>query len=589
MGLIQSTIQVEGTSIKQFSSFTLSQSIYQHHQFRLVCPTEAIDGTSELFHASKDLIGGRIKVQIADYQDKEAMQFTGLVTQIESVKHSGHAGDIVLTGYSPTIVLDHIAHCDSWEKNTLGNIAKEVLRSFPQNLLNPGISPEYKETLAYTVQYKEAAWQFLRRLCATFGEWLYYDGQKLIIGPPHGNSVDLSYGSSMFQFSMGLELRAFNYEMKAYDYLKSDEYTATTGGVGPKAGVDGIGDLVYKKSEKFFGSDAVQWHNHFLTNQKQLDDYILARGATQVSNMVRVNGSSDKLNLQLGGTVNLRDSSVYNESSAQVGNFTVIALNHQFDAQGNYSNDFIAIPANLRMPPVTGYTEPVAETQSALVTDNYDPKGLGRVKVRFRWMEDSHQSPWLRITRPHSGKEKGIFFTPEIGEEVIVGFEGDSPTKPFVIGTVYHEKAKSEFGDKENNIKAIQTRSGNKVIMDDKEGSVFIEDKDKNSVKMDGEGNIKVLANKSIVLTCGESKIEMKKDGTIDITGKKITVNATDNAKMGSGSSSFTADGKGNEAKMAGMKANINGSMEASMKGGAKTEVTASGNVSVKGALITLN
>jgi type VI secretion system secreted protein VgrG len=589
MGLIQTTIQVEGRSIKQFSSFTLSQSIYQHHQFRLVCPTEAIDGTSALFHSSKDLIGGTIKVQIADFSEKTMMQFSGLVTQIESIKHSGHAGDIVLTGYSPTIILDHITHCESFEKNSLGNIAKEVLSKFPQNLINPSISPEHRETLAYTVQYKEAAWQFLRRLCATFGEWLYYDGQKLIIGSPKGKQVELSYGSSMFQFSMGLELRAFNFQMKAYDYLKSDVYSSTTNEAGQKAGVDGIGQLVYKKSEQFFGTAAVQWHNHFLTSQKQLSDYTSARGAAQVSNMVRVSGSSDNLNLQLGGTVSLKDSSVYSEGNTQVGNFTIISLSHHFDGQGNYANDFIAIPGNIKTPPVTNYTEPLAETQTALVTDNFDPKGLGRVKVRFRWMPDNSQSPWLRITRPYSGKEKGTFFTPEVGEEVIVGFEGDSPTKPFVLGTVYHEKEKSGFGDKENNIKAIQTRSGNKVIMNDKEGSIFIEDKDKNSIKLDGEGNIDVLANQCIVLTCGESKIEMKKDGTIDITGKKITVNATDNAKMGSGSSSFTADGKGNEAKMAGMKTNINGSMEASMKGGTKTEVTASGNVAVKGALITLN
>jgi uncharacterized protein involved in type VI secretion and phage assembly len=204
-------------------------------------------------------------------------------------------------------------------------------------------------------------------------------------------------------------------------------------------------------------------------------------------------------------------------------------------------------------------------------------------------MADTEKSPWLRIAGSHGGEGKGIFFIPEVGEEVIVGFEGDSPIKPFIIGSVYHGKAKTDFSNSANDVKAIQTRSGNKIIMNDKEGSVFVEDKDGNNIKIDGEGNINVLSKKSIVLTCGDSKIEMKKDGIIDITGKKITINAGEKAKMVSKQAAFTADGQGGEAKMEGTKANVSGSAEVKVAGGGKTDISAGGNVAVKGALITLN
>jgi len=293
--------------------------------------------------------------------------------------------------------------------------------------------------------------------------------------------------------------------------------------------------------------------------------------------------------VQVGSSVSVESTNVFDKTNESLGDYMVISVQHRCDGQGNYANTFTAIPASVKMPPVAGQNEPRCETQSALVTDNHDPKGLGRVKVKFHWMGDAEKTPWLRITSPHGGDGKGMFFIPEVGEEVIVGFEGDSPTKPYIIGTVFHSKAKTGFSNAGNDIKAIQTRSGNKVIMNDKEGSVFVEDKDGNNIKIDGNGNININAKNSIVLGCGESKIEMKKDGTINLTGKNITTNASQKAKMASGQAAFTADGQGGEVKMEGMKANVNGSMEAKVAGGAKTDITASGNVAVKGAVIMLN
>ncbi len=98
------------------------------------------------------------------------------------------------------------------------------------------------------------------------------------------------------------------------------------------------------------------------------------------------------------------------------------------------------------------------EAQSAIVTDNHDPKGLGRIRVKFHWMTDGEKSPWLRVTSLYGGDGKGMFFIPEIGEEVMVGFEGNSPTKPYIIGTVYNGKAKTNFSNQDNDVKVLQTK-----------------------------------------------------------------------------------------------------------------------------------
>jgi type VI secretion system secreted protein VgrG len=582
-------IDIQGKSIKQFSSLAVSQSIFKHHEFRLVCPAEAIDGTSgAILNSSKNMIGGTVTIKIDAIGSTGSMQFSGVITQIEAARQSGFTGNIIISGFSPTILLDNGPHCKTWEKKAVKNIAQDVLSNFPQNLLQPKVAPSYGETLSYTVQYKETAWQFLNRLSATYGEWLLYDGQKLIIGPPQGSKAKLIYGSTLNQFNMALQLRPTSFQMMAFDYMNNEVYNGSPEGVANKAGLSDLGKHTLQKSDQFYGTKPKQWHNQFLTNKKQLDDFVNTRAAMQSSNMVRFNGNSGQPGLQVGGSVNIQGKNVFNQSDESFGDYTVISVTHHCDGQGNYSNDFVAIPASVKMPPVTNYSDPACETQSAIVTDNHDPKGLGRIRVKFHWMSDGEKSPWLRVTSMHGGDSKGMFFTPEIGEEVIVGFEGGSPTKPYIIGSVWNGKAKTDFSNQDNDLKVIRTRSGNHIIMNDKDGSVNVVDKDDNNIKIDGSGNISLTAKESITLACGDSMIKMKKDGTIDITGKKITTTADQKASMISGQASFVADGSSNEADMAGMTANVKGTSAAKIDS-LQTTVSASAKVTVQGAIITLN
>ncbi|NRS90701.1 uncharacterized protein involved in type VI secretion and phage assembly [Flavobacterium sp. 7E] len=146
------------------------------------------------------------------------------------------------------------------------------------------------------------------------------------------------------------------------------------------------------------------------------------------------------------------------------------------------------------------------------------PAGLGRVKVSFNWASGSTTSEWMRMIQPHSGSGKGFYFIPEIGEEVLVGFEGNNAQNPYVLGSQYNGSESSGYADGENNVKAIHTRSGTKIIMNDSEGSILIEDPSGNTWQMDGQGNISVNAPNDITMTAG---------GSISMTaGKNISSNA---------------------------------------------------------------
>ena len=73
--------------------------------------------------------------------------------------------------------------------------------------------------------------------------------------------------------------------------------------------------------------------------------------------------------------------------------------------------------------------------------ENADPENLGRIRVQFPWQPTAY-SPWIRIAQPHSGANKGFHFIPELGEEVMVGFEGSNVEMPFVMGSLYNGSGK---------------------------------------------------------------------------------------------------------------------------------------------------
>jgi type VI secretion system secreted protein VgrG len=504
--LTATTININGKDITQFTSFTLQQNIFEHHNFTLVCPAESIDGKlGSVFNQSKELIGAPINVRTMAIAGAGRLDFAGVVTQVETARFSGHAGDIIITGYSPTILLDSGPHCKSWEKKALKNIATDCLSHFPQNLLNPKIAPTNGETLSYIVQYKETAWQFLNRMGATYGDWFYYNGKNVVLGTPTGTNVELTFGSNLSRFNMSLQVRPSNFQMIAYDYLNNEVYDTTPNGIEEKAGLDNFGKHTYSKSKEFFATQPKQWNNHYVTNKKQLDDYTNIRAAAQSSNMIKFNGASGHPGVQLGNTIEVKGNNIFNNTNEAYGQFTVIGVTHHTDGQGNYNNDFLAIPASIKTPPVTAFAEPHCETQSAIVTDNYDPKGLGRVRVRFRWMKPSEKTPWIRMMMPHAGGGKGHFFIPEIEEEVVVAFEDDNALKPYVQGSIYNAGQNNSYSNESNDVKIIQTRSGTKIRMNDAEGSVFVEDPSGNTWLMDGKGNIKVNAPNNMSFIVGKN------------------------------------------------------------------------------------
>jgi uncharacterized protein involved in type VI secretion and phage assembly len=196
-----------------------------------------------------------------------------------------------------------------------------------------------------------------------------------------------------------------------------------------------------------------------------------------------------------------------------------------------------------------GYAKGVA---IAVVTQNKDPDGLCRVKVRYPWYDQPRESYWARLSTPMAGGDRGIVTIPEVGDEVLVAFEREDLRFPYVLGGLWNGKDKppEKNTDGKNNKRVFKSRSGHYLSFDDgtpgvvevalqdgkklrlDDHSVCLQDENGNYFKIDSDsGNIEVNATGK--LTINAASIEISATGTLDasagatmsLSGAMININ----------------------------------------------------------------
>jgi uncharacterized protein involved in type VI secretion and phage assembly len=182
----------------------------------------------------------------------------------------------------------------------------------------------------------------------------------------------------------------------------------------------------------------------------------------------------------------------------------------------------------------------VAGVSAATVTQNQDPEGLGRVKLSLPWREDGFETDWARIAVPMAGGGRGSFFLPEVGDEVLVGFDRDDIRYPYVIGALWSrsDKPPENNGGKKNDIRVIKTRKGHLLKFDDgAKGSILIELDDGKRIRVDDDGiTIDDKSNK-VTLDAKAGSVTIEAKQTLTLKAPKVAIEATASLDLKGGSS----------------------------------------------------
>ena len=185
---------------------------------------------------------------------------------------------------------------------------------------------------------------------------------------------------------------------------------------------------------------------------------------------------------------------------------------------------------------------------------NDDPKYLGRVMVQLKWhkeVDESKSTNWIDVMRPYAGfysgelQNRGFFFIPEVGDNVVVSYFENDMNRPVVCSTIYADGA-ARWDDDSNNIKSFSTKSGHRIVFDDSDnGGIEISDRVGNMMKMESNsGSITLLSPQRITVSAKEielsgSKVcEMESEALVKIkSGKEVFIASAGENKITSDNS----------------------------------------------------
>lgn len=495
----------------------LEQKTNAHDTFSIIVPDDALD-TYEGFvmENSKKLLGKKISLSYWQYGSENQM-FSGIVTGLKNRKESGY-GKLVITGHSPSILLENGRADRSFEQLSLSQIVKEIGVNYPQEGKIHAEEQELnvRRVLPYTVQSQESDFGFIQRLATRYGEYFYYNGKELIFGNKAEPVLELSEGRELIELEFELGLKAQGFSGLAYDAEKGESIQHNAQEVQTEWKENALQAVAVQASKQLFGNVPKSVFSGSEKSQ-ELEEMLLKEKENRES-LIWVRGRSRDSRLKNGSRAKLTDI-----NGRAMETYRIVEIRHYYNGD-EYYNEFVGVSDVLHPPYQDSGAFPKSHEQMGRVVENADPLGLGRVRVQMMWQEaGSEKTPWIRLLQPHSGSGKGFYFVPEIGEEVLVGFQGGNAEKPYVIGTQYNGKEKSGYADKENNIKAVHTRSGHKLVFTEDE-SILIIDKSGNEILLDTKGsNITITAPETMTLNAKNLNINVSQNMTTNVGNNMIT------------------------------------------------------------------
>lgn len=579
------TIKIDGAAIDDGHMVMAMNVNYQINRIPSAQITIAEDVDLETDTFTIDNVsfdpGKEIEISVG-YDNNNTVIFKGLILK-NTFRVSGSG--------SPTIVLD----CrDKLVKMTTSKHNKVFVDQKDSDVITSLVS---EAGLSATVsasntvnkqlfQYHCTNWDFILNRAEANGLYLFPSPTAIKVAKPeYGTSpITLTYGIDVI--SADLILDAQNQYDKVEAYAWDVKTQAILVGASSEPSVNTQSSIAASKLKTVLGAPKYNQYGASFITVAELNDWASARltrarlsrikgtivsygmGTVAVGNVVEVTKMSSKFNGKgyIAGITHLIEEGTW-ETTLKLGLDDIPYYEEQ---------NLTDVAAGGQLPAVNGLLIGI------VMKIDSDPDDLSRVKVSVKIDSADDLAVWARLSSYYASAQYGAYFYPEVGDEVIMGFVNNDPRDAVILGSLHgknkppytpaaenyikgwvtKEKLKVTFDD-EKKIMTLETPGGNKVTLDDDGKSIKLEDMNKNTVTLDDSG----------------IKLDTKKDVMIKATGK-ITLDGTGGVVVKS---------SGGDVKISGLNVEAVAQIGATVKGSATAEVSASGQTTIKGAMVMIN
>lgn len=391
------------------------------------------------------------------------------------------------------------------------------------------------------VQYNVTDWDFMLSRCESNGQFVYSLEDKLVVAPPkvdEAAGLPITLGDNVWEFEAEIDSRDQHGTGQAvsWDHI-GQALEAGTAAEAADAGDPGS-QSASALADSLGDSEFTLFHPGPVTEPeltKWSSAKLLRSRLSKIRGRVKVQGALD----YVPGATLVMDgfSDVFN------GPVFLSGVRHQM-LNGTWTCDLqIGMDPQVLMQfyksmvdvPVSGMVAPMSGLQIGTVVEvEEDPQGQFRALVKMPVIDDQEDGIWARVMHSDAGAGHSVFFQPKVDDEVVLGFLGDDPRYPIVLGSLHNndqnapaiedndtytqsgivtvEGLKLIFNDEDKSI-TLETPAGKKVTMDENEDQILMEDDHGNSVLLNGDG--------ITIETMGD--LNLKATGDVNVEGLNIS------------------------------------------------------------------
>ncbi|MGE5730924.1 MAG: VgrG-related protein [Gemmatimonas sp.] len=423
-------------------------------------------------------------------------------------------------------------HVRSFLNVSDGDLVQQIVR---EASLQAKVGPT-SQIHPYVFQNNETNLEFLQSRAASLGYVIFAEGKTINFVEPEKDPepIELKWGETLKEFRprMTTVAQVTDTTVRGWDPVNRQPIIGQVknGKGGPEVGESRTGEKMAKDAFNMEAPTLVA--DRPIRTQAEADKLAQAMANRHASRFVEADGTC------LGNSKIVAGSSIKlnNVGKRFNGNYLITSARHVQTAAEGYITQFTvsghraATLLSALAPESTG--KPTGGLVIGIVTDNADPDGQGRVKVKYPWLSPDHASDWARVVSMGGGNERGIEFLPEINDEVLVGFEQGDVHHPYVLGGLWNgqdkppaDKSKAVSGGKVQQ-RVIRSRAGHTITMDDSDGAggITITDKNGNTIVIDSGSNKMEITMKGDVEMKSQGKMTFKAQGPVEISGVGVKI-----------------------------------------------------------------
>jgi Rhs element Vgr protein len=408
---------------------------------------------------------------------------------------------------------------------------------------------------AQQVQFRASDWDFLLTRAEANGRLVYTNDERVAVRAPRlgGRPVcTLQYGATLLELDAEIDSRSQYAAVKSLTWDPAQQAMLEKDAADPR--IAGPGNLASGELARVAGLPAFELRHAALAEdeaQAWADAQWMKSQISKVSGRAKCEGIA---------TVNPGDLvALAGVGERFSGTVFVTGVRQDYDAGQGWkthlqfgSLDRWAAQEHAVSAPKAGALLPAVNgLQIGTVAGNEDPEGEHRVRVRLPLLDAQAEGVWARVASLDAGDDRGFFFRPEIGDEVVVGFLEDDPRRAVVLGMLHssakaaplqasddnHEKVyKSRAGmrlyfDDDRKVVLLETPAGNRLSFSEEQRGVKLEDQNGNRIEMTPDG-IRIDSPKALGLKAGtqltlegQAGAGLKSSATTQVQGSLVQIN----------------------------------------------------------------